>query len=233
LKFLAAPLLVLLLTFSVPAWSDTIDDFHDPFEEVGSVTADVADPLEKVNRASFWFNDKIYRYLLSPLCQSVSAKVREALCSKVATCLAPVRAAHAGIEFRFRDAGSEFGRLVLGTFLQILDGGAERGENPPDPERVLARAGVGPGPYLVIPVLGPSTVRDGVGKMASFYLESPAALLDDSPSESSLGETLEAYLTVSRFSLDPYLSVRNFFSQQHEKENRSFLLVSQDLGDGV
>ncbi len=220
--------LFLFLTLSVPAWSVSDDDFHDPFEDVGSV-ADVADPLEVLNRASFWVNDKIYRYLLAPLCESVSSKVQERLHRGFSTCLSPFQGSHGGIEIRFRDAGSEFGRFLLGTLLRVLDGTSKKGDDPPDFERVLARAGVGPGPYLVLPVLGPSTVRDGVAKAATFYLESPIALLDDSthPEKSSLGQTLETYHSIHRFSLDPYLSVRNLFAQQHDKENHSFLVASQ------
>ncbi len=229
---LLALIFILSLIFSAPAWSFD-DDFHDPFEDVGTAAPDITDPLEPLNRLSFWVNDKIYRYFLSPLNESVSAGLREALCNGLSVCIAPVRTVHGGMEFRFRDGGSEFGRLALGYLLQVLDRPFSDGEVP-DLERILARAGLGTGPYLVLPVLGPSTVRDGVGKIASFYLESPVALLEPAGAESgsSLGDALVTYNNIHRGALDPYLSVRSLFSQQNEKENRSFQIASNSYLEG-
>lgn len=222
-----ASFLVLLLTLSLPLPGGA-DEFHDPFAEQ-SVGAEISDPLESLNRASFWVNDKIYRYLLSPLYGATPSTLREGACALFATCLAPVQSSRGALVLRFRDAGSELGRYALFSVLRLFEGDSGADGQTPDLDRVLARAGVGSGPYLVLPVLGPSTVRDGVGKIASFYLESPTALLEPpghADPEPTLGESLKAYLTLHRVSLDPYLSVRSVFAQQHEKESRGFLLAS-------
>ncbi|MBE0598497.1 MAG: VacJ family lipoprotein [Desulfuromonadales bacterium] len=204
-------------------------EFEDPFEEV---TAEIPDPLEVVNRTAFALNDHLYTRILQPLCSAASPSLRGFLARAAERWEQSLTLGGAELQFQFRDAGSEIGKFILHGLLGWLDkidpektAGLAAGHE--DFDHTLGTLGIGSGFYLVLPVLGPSSLRGGVGRVASFYLDPSPNLFDPSHcllvenEEKSLLDGLKVYEAIRRDSLDPYLFIRNAYAQQREAAGKS------------
>ncbi|MFA5515542.1 MAG: MlaA family lipoprotein [Desulfuromonadales bacterium] len=199
-------------------------EFQDPFEP--AVVEEIDDPLEPLNRAAFWLNDKMYTRIFTPLCQAATPEWRRTVTSICTLFNRPISVGAVELEFKFRDGGSEVGRFVMHTvldWLQQVDPETTRGlkDGEEDFGKTLETVGVGSGCYLVLPVIGPSSLRDGVGRLAGFYLDPPPQM--DAPAtpenrsaapRQSLLAQLKTYESIRRHSLDPYLFFRDAYSQQ-------------------
>ena len=160
------------LTLNVSAGSDgeLILKKNEPSE--------VKDCFEKINRVTFKFNQaldgiifqpvaSLYRKLPSPAKSSVSNSLENI--SHLATIPNNL------LQGDFKQAGINTGRFVVNTTLGILGlfDVAQylglTGYEKEDYGQSFAKLGVGPGCYVVLPVLGPSTVRDTVGSTLNFF----------------------------------------------------------------
>ena len=139
--------------------------------------AEIKDCFEKVNRVSFAFNQALdgvlfkpvasmYRVLPSPLKTGVSNSLDNL--SNLVTIPNNI------LQGDFKKAGVNTGRFFVNTTIGIL-GLIDVAEHLGMPEyekedygQSLATLGVGPGCYLVLPVLGPSTVRDTAASIVNF-----------------------------------------------------------------
>lgn len=227
-------LLLVLAPFS-PAYADRMDaqqtaieDFHDPFEEPSDRAPKVADPLESVNRGAFWANDKIYTYVLRPFCEKVPQPIRQAIADGIEWMKTPLRVAHMELAFTFRDGGSEVGRFVIRGLLSLLEqsnpaASASVAGGREDFDQAFELMGLDPGCYLILPILGPSTLRDGLGRLASLYVDPPLSLraFQPPPPEESLDEEMETYAAICETALDPYLFIRDAYEQQKEAKQES------------
>jgi phospholipid-binding lipoprotein MlaA len=132
------------------------------------------DPFERVNRHVFAFNEKADQYLFKPLAQGYVAVVPKAfrLCisSGFSNLLEIRNAVNDILQAKPVGAANDTGRLVINSTLGMAGcfdvakrmGLEWRGE---DFGLTLARWGVGTGPFLMLPLLGPSDVRDAIGLM--------------------------------------------------------------------
>ena len=193
----------------------------------GAAAATPGDPLEKLNRATFAFNDALDRVLARPAARAyvavVPAPVRKAVSNFTANLGYPEVIINDALQGKFTDAASDTARLVLNTTIGIggfLDPATRLGFQSHDEDfgQTLGHWGVKPGPYLVIPVLGPSDLRDGPGKLVDSYL-SPAKYVKSSKARNALFllrpfnnrvELLAADTTL-RNAYDPYAFVRNAY----------------------
>ncbi|MBN2428619.1 MAG: VacJ family lipoprotein [Deltaproteobacteria bacterium] len=209
-----------------------IGDFEDdPFAEE-STDAKIADPIESFNRASFWFNDKLYFYLLKPVARVyrvVPEQGRKSVSNFFSNLATPVRFANSLLQLKFTDAGRELGRLALNTTVGVgglLDPAKSLGMDKKEEDfgQTLGRYGLGQGFYLVIPVLGPSSLRDGVGRVADSFLDPMTYVLAfperigakafDTVNYISLDK--DTYESIKKDALDPYLFIRNAYAQRRE-----------------
>ena len=143
------------------------------------------DPWERVNRQTFSFNDHLDRYLLRPLAKGyewlLPHVVRQCISNGFSN-LAEIRnAVNDILQAKPVGAATDTGRLVInstvglaGCFEVANKIGLERRNE--DFGLTLARWGLGTGPYVVIPVLGPSDLRDGLGQIPDAYT-SPIAYI--------------------------------------------------------
>ncbi len=142
------------------------------------------DPWEGWNRKVYAFNDVIDRTVMKPVAQAYEQVVPSLVRTGVTNVLGNVRdvwsAANQLLQGKVQ-YGLEMGlRVVTNSFFGLgglLDPATEMGliKRPEDLGQTLGRWGVGSGPYLVLPVIGPSSVRDG----AAFVVDrqfSPASL---------------------------------------------------------
>ena len=202
---------------------------EDLFAEEEEVV--VADPLEGVNRALFTVNDRLYFWLLKPVARGwrhLPAPVRRSVANFFTNLTAPARVVNDTLQGKIGQAGNEIMRFVINSTaggLGLWD--VARFDpvlaRPPaeDFGQTLGRYGVGAGPYLVLPFLGPSNVRDATGRVADFFLNPLTYLTDgmvyygakgvDVVNDTSLDR--DTYEGIKRDSLDPYLTIRDAYDQ--------------------
>ncbi|HVK98774.1 MAG TPA: VacJ family lipoprotein [Dongiaceae bacterium] len=137
-----------------------------------AVASEEADPWEGFNRAIFAFNDTLDRFLLKPVAIGYDAAMPDPLQSGVSNFfnnLGEVKNIFNDLlQAKFRQAGLDSTRMLVNTtvgFAGFIDIGSRIGLEPHDEDfgQTLGYWGVGSGPYLVLPLLGPSTIRDAAG----------------------------------------------------------------------
>jgi len=154
----------------VPADGD--GDFSEEYPaELG---ASVPDPIEPLNRKFFNFNDQVDQHLLLPMTKAyqfvLPSPVRASIRRTFRNLRSPVYFVNNLLQLRFRDAAETLAGFALNStagFAGLFDPGSEVGweQHPADFGQTLGVFGVQSGPYLVIPLLGPSTVRDSFGDL--------------------------------------------------------------------
>lgn len=160
----AAPLIVTALLSGCVTNSTTK---HDP-----------RDPFERVNRATFKFNDALDRAIAKPVAKTykkvVPRPIRTGVSNFVDNLGYPVTLVNDLFQGKFKATLNDTGRLLLNTTLGLgglLDPASDAGldKNDEDFGQTFGKWGIRPGPYIVLPFLGPSDVRDGIGKAADTY----------------------------------------------------------------
>ena len=131
-----------------------------------------ADPYEKANRAIYGFNRGLDRYALKPVTKVYRAVTPEAGRRGVSNAFAnveePLSFVNAVLQGKIKQAFRSVDRFLINSTLGVgglADHATDLGrpEEPEDFGQTLAVWGVKSGPYLMLPLFGPSTVRDGVG----------------------------------------------------------------------
>jgi phospholipid-binding lipoprotein MlaA len=142
-------------------------------KDIDTTVANENDPLEPMNRAVFSFNDTMDTYLMRPIADGyrwlVPKFIRTSVSNVFETLSQPAHFANALLQGQFKDAGSVLGRTGVNlTFglLGLFDVASEMGI--PDPQndfgQTLAKWGWETGgPFVMLPLLGPSNVRDTIG----------------------------------------------------------------------
>ena len=134
--------------------------------------ANPADPIEPFNRAMFGFNDALDGAIVKPVAQGYRAVLPKFVRTGVSNFFSNLEdiwiSANDFLQGKFEQGGDDFLRFVgnsvfglAGLFDVASDGGLEKHNE--DFGQTLGAWGVGPGAYLVLPFIGPSTARDGVG----------------------------------------------------------------------
>ena len=141
--------------------------------------ADDSDPWESVNRAIFDFNDTFDEYVLEPVSDAyqdvVPGEVREHVHKAFVNLGEPISAANQLLQGNFEDAGTTTLRFftnstagVAGIF-DITE--TQDANKQADFGQTLGSWGVDSGPYVVLPILGPSTARDTVGRAVDTFAD--------------------------------------------------------------
>jgi ABC-type transporter lipoprotein component MlaA len=163
-----------------------VDDWL--FEDEAAEPA-VADPLEPGNRVVFGFNELLNRALLDPISRAYSFVVpdvgRRAVRRFFLNLSEPGAFINALLQKRLRDAGATGARFLINSTLGVagaLDPATPWGfeRRHADFGQTLFSYGVGSGPYLVIPLLGPSTARGTIGRIFDGLLRVDRGAHDDS-----------------------------------------------------
>lgn len=188
------------------------------------------DPWEGVNRAIFRFNDTLDTYALKPLArgyQAVTPQFLEDGVHNVFGNLGDVgNLANDLLQGKFHEAGVDTGRLIFNSTFGLLgffDVATPMGlrRNDEDFGQTLGAWGLASGPYIVLPLLGPSTIRDALGKLPDSQLE-PYPHMSHVPTRNvtrglDVVDTRAALLSAEKLiSGDKYLFVRNAYLQNRE-----------------
>ena len=218
-----------------PMKEDALDDYGD--------AATVADPLEKLNRATFWLNDGLYTVLFRPLSkgyEKVFPKFfRKGVDNVFENAKYPVRVVNCALQGKGERAGLETKKFFINTLagvgglVRVSDKIPDIADVPAeDSGQTLAKWGIGHGPYIVLPLLGPSSARELVGLAGDYALNPPNyglyfhgtnanhdwMLIPPSANTfRSMPEQLEKYDAATKDAVDPYLSARAAYIQQRDE----------------
>lgn len=199
------------------------------------------DPIEPVNRGTFWFNDQFDYYLLEPVSSGYNYVMPEVAQEGVNNFFMNLRypsyLVSDIVQFKFDQVVDHTGRFLINStigLLGLIDVAKHVGL--PDHEEdfgiALAYQGVPPGPYIVLPFIGPSNLRDTVGFVVDTAIN-PLQLFTytDAHSDAKLavstgGTALkavqtrvnydEAIKTGKEASLDYYLFLQSAYYQYRE-----------------
>jgi phospholipid-binding lipoprotein MlaA len=215
---------------------DDLEDEDMPWLDDEDEELDVYDPLETINRGTFWFNDKLYFYLLKPVAKGYRWIMPEPLMLGVgnffSNLASPVRIINAGLQGKFTDAGNELTRFAVNTTIGI--GGLfdtakdhfDLKKKEEDTGQTLGFYGIGPGPYLVLPFFGPSSFRDGLGLLADSRMDLTYYLWEDRDywaaiilkTVNTVALDKDTYEGIKKDALDPYLFVRDAWTQYRKNK---------------
>jgi phospholipid-binding lipoprotein MlaA len=218
-----------------------IANIPPPPVEAEEEVATIPDPIEPVNRAFFVFNDRLYFWLFKPLALGYKAVAPEVVrvsirnfFSHVAT---PVRLTNCLLQADVKCAGIETARFFLNTAIGL--GGffdsAKTGFNLEKQDRDFGQTlgiwGMEPVFYIDLPILGPSSLRDGLGYavdlcfdprtylsyyFATFEVVNSGGWILDKINEASL--SLGEYEELKRAALDPYIALREAYHQYRQSK---------------
>ncbi len=138
------------------------------------------DPWESWNRGVYRVNDKLDRAIALPVAKAyvrhVPGGIRTGVSNFFANVSTPCVMVNDALEGKFKNAGADLGRFLMNTivgFGGIFDPATSAGlaRNYADFGLTLGHWGVHPGPFLELPILGPSDVRDGPAKIVDTYMQ--------------------------------------------------------------
>ncbi len=197
------------------------------------------DPLETFNRGSFSFNLFLDTYLLKPVAKSyrfiTPRFVRTGVTNVLHNLGTPVTVVNDLLQGEPRRATDSVGRFMLNTIMGVgglVDVGGLLGmpeRHSEDFGQTMAVYGLGSGPYLMLPLLGPSNPRDLAGMIVDFAFD-PFTFF--APTNVSLGRTgakivsfreanIETIDELKRTSIDFYAATRTLAQQLRQSEIRN------------
>jgi phospholipid-binding lipoprotein MlaA len=195
------------------------------------------DPLEPMNRGIFEFNLFLDGLIFRPVAEVYvwlfPVGVRDAVHNVLSNINEPVNFANALLQGEGRRAGTIFSRLAINTTLGlvgIMDVASDLGFEPIDEDfgQTLAVWGIDDGPYLVLPVLGPASVRDGVGRGVDIFLDPMTYVVADLDTDyvglailaangiDQRSRNLTTLDEIERISIDFYAAIRSLYRQRRE-----------------
>jgi phospholipid-binding lipoprotein MlaA len=191
------------------------------------------DPLEPLNRAMFAINEPIDRDVILPGIRAYNETVPRVVRQMVSNFFNNIDDFFSGVNGLLQNkpekAGHDFGRVIVNSFFGLgglIDFASEanipRGEE--DFGQTFGHWGLAQGPYLFVPLFGPTTVRDGAGVGIRIYL-APIRQINQWAVRDSLyglgyvdarAQALEAQGLVERAALDPYTFIRRSYLQRRQ-----------------
>jgi phospholipid-binding lipoprotein MlaA len=142
-------------------------------------SADIYDPWQGFNRRVYYFNAVVDKHFLLPASNAYKtvtpAPVRRSITNFFDNFLNLNTLLNSVLQLSPKKTAATTGRLVVNSTLGVLglfDPATRMGipQEQEDFGQTLGRWGVGPGPYLVLPLLGPSSLRDGLGAGVDWYV---------------------------------------------------------------
>ena len=188
------------------------------------------DPLESVNRFIFAFNDGVDMVVVNPLVSFWNGIVPGPIRQGVSNVFDNLDDVYAGLNHvlqgRPAEAGTDFSRVVVNTTIGIgglFDIGTRAGlkKTYGDFGQTLGVWGFAPGPYLVLPLLGPSTLRETAGRSVRVMTDARNLLSTEAyyalAGTEYLATRADAKANeglIASSSLDRYVFIRNLYWQR-------------------
>ncbi|MDR0580039.1 MAG: VacJ family lipoprotein [Campylobacteraceae bacterium] len=235
---------VLLLLFggcankNAPSAPDLQDEDIDEFEqEFLASSSNDFDPLEGYNRAMTKFNNAVMINVASPVAQGYKKIVPKGARSSIGNffdnLMFPVRFVNNLLQGKITNAFSEGGRFIINTtvgflgFANVATDVYKIEEYNEDFSQTLGVWGIPSGPHIVLPLLGPSNVRD----FSSIFVDSllspstySGKILNNYENvgltslrvANSMPEMVDMYKTITKDAIDLYPLLKNMYEQRKE-----------------
>ena len=199
----------------------------------GVSAPDKRDPWESFNRSIYAFNDGFDRAIARPVARTYKNYTPDVVQTGVSNFFSNLNdlvvLINDLLQFKFEQAAQDFSRFAFNTtagLLGLIDVSSYMGlpKHHEDFGQTLATWGAGNGPYLVLPFLGPSTVRDTTGLVADSYIDPVYSIKDNEARWSAIilraidtrASLLEATRLMEKSGIDPYVFMRNAYLQHRE-----------------
>jgi len=194
-------------------------------------TGNSRDPLEPINRGIYHFNDGIDSVIIKPAAEGYRAVLPQIVRTGVSNFFSNINdvivALNNLLQGKFLNAVSDVGRVVVNStagLLGVIDVATEVGleKHNEDFGQTLGFWGIGDGPYLVLPFLGPSNLRDAIGLVVDFKTD-PITYVDPPSDRNTLwgvrflnrrAELLATSKILETAALDPYEFLRDAYLQR-------------------
>lgn len=205
------------------------------FAMTGCATnGDPNDPLEPMNRGIHSFNEAVDKAVIKPVAQGYDAVMPGPVKTGVRNFFSNLNdvtvLANDILQLKLEQGTSDFLRVAFNStfgLFGLLDISSEMGLRKHDEDfgQTLGRWGVGTGPYLVLPFLGPSDFRDTVGYVVDTEYTDLVRLHEDVPTRnptlalrivSRRADLLEAKEAVDKAALDGYEFMRDFYLERRK-----------------
>lgn len=209
-------------------------DIDDPLEsELDERQTSFPDPLENLNRRTLGLNQTVDRWVISPVTRAygyvVPDRAKQSVRDFFSNLESPAIFVNDVLQGEIGGAATTIARFSVNTIFGLaglFDPASSIGleRHSADFGQTLAMNGVGSGPFLIVPLLGPTTVRDGIGTLVdvalqpTIYLLGPAPLVVASVQEGTDGLTFreahdEDLQRLEGASLDYYAALRSAYYQ--------------------
>lgn len=247
--------LLIFILFAValasPAWAQNEDqyqlenqeydqnhDMGDLFDDYTQIEQDrsVADPISGFNKLMYRFNDKAYFWVLKPVAKGygrvIPQPVRTGINNMFYNLMFPVRFVNSLLQGKIKGAGSELGIFTVNStlgllgFFPVAQDHFNLKNSKEDLGQTFGACGIKEGFYIVLPFLGPSTLRDLIGDVGDRFV-TPLSYV--TPYEASLGlkafESFNSlslhlgfYESLNEAAVDPYVAMKNAYIQSRRQK---------------
>jgi phospholipid-binding lipoprotein MlaA len=213
------------------------DEYDDDDEYADEEDVElIPDPFFEMNTGFYHFNDKMYFWVLKPVARGYGFIIPQELRTGVRNIFYnvrfPVRFINSLLQGKGRKAGAEFGQFFINTtagFLGLANVAANYPKLQPSKEdlgQTFAVWGFDNGAYITIPFLGPSSMRDALGRLGDTFLDpiwwvpvdiwtSIGIRAGEAVNDVSL--RIGEYEALKEAALDPYVMIRNAYVQNRNK----------------
>ena len=252
-KLIITSIVIVLVAFNANAGSDgdLILKKNQPTE--------VQDCFENLNRATFKFNQALDGTIFKPVASAyrvLPSQVKAGVSNSLNNLSNLLTIPNNIFQGELKKAGINSGRFILNTtvgLLGFIDIASQLGFPEYEKEdygQTLATMGVGPGCYIVLPVLGPSTVRDATASVANIIggdawynitVKNDTQYFSDDDYYSSKilsgvdfrAKNFDAIENLKRNSIDFYASVKSLYLQDRQQKilNSTKIIDTQNDGD--
>ena len=221
---------------------------------------EVKDCFEGLNRATFAFNQGLDKTILKPIAKGyrkLPMPIRTGTSNVLSNLSNLVTIPNNILQGDLRTAGLNTARLTVNTTIGIFgifdvaqQMGFVKDYKKEDYGQTLGKWGVGEGCYLVLPILGPTTIRDSIGAVASilggdpwynvtvkndtqYFKDSDYFVSRGSDGINFRSKNLEAFENLEQNSMDFYASVRSLYLQDRKQKiiNSNKVIDTQDDSD--
>ena len=219
--------------------------------------SEVKDCFEKINRATFAFNQVLDGVIFKPVASAyriLPSPVKTGVSNSLDNLSNLVTIPNNILQGDFKLAGLNTGRFLINTtvgVLGLIDVAQHLGMSEYEKEdygQSLAKAGVGPGCYIVLPVLGPSTARDTIASVGNFVggdawynvtVKNDTHYFRDIDYYSSKvtagidfrAKNIESFENLEKNSIDFYASVKSLYIQDRRKKISNSQDITETLDD--
>lgn len=191
------------------------------------------DPLEDLNRGIYWFNTQVDTVIIKPVATGWSVIAPEPVQDGVANFFSnlrfPINFINNLLQGDPEDAFSELGRFLVNSTAGLggfIDVASEIGLEscPADFGQTLGVWGIEPGPYFMIPILGPTNFRDGAGLVADAFSQPLNYFVDldillyaaSTELVNRRARELRLMEAFHEAALDPYSAMRDAYFQRRQ-----------------